>query len=54
MGDIATADLEKKINDIMANKKEYKYVVENAEIIGAMCEELHEAVYQASQRHDFT
>ena len=54
LGDIATEDLESLIKEIEADPKEYKSVVENAHVIGPMCEVLSEMTYDASQRRDFT
>jgi arginase len=52
-GDITTQDLQEKIAETQADETEYKYVVENAHVIGPMCHQLHEIVYRGSQRQDF-
>lgn len=53
LGDITTQDLQEKIEASQADETEYKYVVENAHVIGPMCHQLHDIVYQGSQRQDF-
>jgi arginase len=54
VGDIATEDLTDKINVCLADKKEYKWDVENSHVIGPMCEKLAEFTEQSSKRQDFT
>lgn len=53
LGDITTQDLQEKIEASLADETEYKYVVENAHVIGPMCHQLHDIVYQGAQRQDF-
>merc|ERR1711976_710370 len=53
VGDITTEDLEPKIKAALADTKRYKYDVENSHVIGPMCEELSDMVYQGALRSDF-
>ena len=53
LGDITTQDLKEKIDASLADETEYKYVVENAHVIGPMCHQLHDIVYDGAKRQDF-
>ena len=53
LGDIVREDLEDEIKIAEADTKEYKWTVENAEVIGPMCHRMSDMIHNASCRQDF-